>query len=190
VLAVTALFWLFFTHLQSRFFVLAIPICALLIARVKFRAFRIASVVILTAACGNAFVQLHRQLVAQPLELMGVEQISAMLPFDLRSIPQSKQLQLAGDAAAFWYQMPMSRLRYRTVFDVDARPGQDIIEAWTDGWDKGQVILVSPDELSRFARTYNGIPAPSKEIAERRMPYFPVSGFQTADDADNADEYP
>src|SRR5207248_1417967 len=33
-----AIFWLFFTHLQSRFFVLSIPICALLIGGITYRA--------------------------------------------------------------------------------------------------------------------------------------------------------
>jgi len=46
------------------------------------------------------------------------------------NIPPDATLVLVGDARAFAYDRPMSRLRYRTVFDVNQREGQSIIDAW------------------------------------------------------------
>src|SRR5206468_1250247 len=68
-------------------------------------------------------------------------------------------LVLVGDAMAFWYPMRMSRWHYRTVFDVDASDGQDIITAWQGsplppgGW-----RLIDPFELERFEKTAQPLP--------------------------------
>ena len=61
----------------------------------------------------------------------------------------------------------MSRLQYRTVFDVDVR-GRSAVEAWQDGFieESGDVKYIDYGELGRFAwkeaegRGYWKIPAP------------------------------
>jgi hypothetical protein len=73
-----------------------------------------------------------------------------------------------GEARAFWYPLPMSRLRYRTIFDADTSGGRDVLEAWTAGWPpkRSEWILIDPRELERFSRTYQPFPEFPKE---RRM---------------------
>jgi hypothetical protein len=78
---------------------------------------------------------------------------------------------LVGDAKAFCYQRPMSRLRYRTVFDVG--PGEDAIAAWIgDAVDPSTAILVDPSELARFERTYRNLPPIPPDVLQRGQPYL------------------
>ena len=52
----------------------------------------------------------------------------------------------------------MSRLHYKTVFDVDTSdPNQSIDRAWLAGMPKNAVVWRDNEELKRFARTYYGI---------------------------------
>jgi hypothetical protein len=67
-------------------------------------------------------------------------------------------LALVGDARAFWYQLGSSQLRYRTVFDVNVQPGQSIVDAWLGGQTGSPNIVIEPNELERFSRTYFGVP--------------------------------
>jgi hypothetical protein len=65
-----------------------------------------------------------------------------------------------GDANAFWfYQIPMTRLRYRTIFDVDTT-NRGVIEAWAGPPQSrgGAWMLIDPDELERFEKTYQPLP--------------------------------
>jgi hypothetical protein len=76
-------------------------------------------------------------------------------------LKDDQSVDLVGDAAAFWYQIPMSRLHYKTVFDVDTSdPKQSIEQAWLAGMPKDALIWPDMDELKRFARTYYGIKMP------------------------------
>jgi hypothetical protein len=161
------LFWLFFTHLQSRFFVLSIPVCALLIGG---RGDRIWSI----TCAGAAFIVciagvvcfvgkldgINSRFQGKLYALTGLDQISILsrTPEDLGG----RRLELVGDARAFLYEVPMRRLFYRTVFDVDAQPGQVARDAWQEGWPTGpDVVIVTDDtELERFHRTYWKIPPP------------------------------
>jgi hypothetical protein len=81
-----------------------------------------------------------------------------------------KNLFLVGDAKAFLYLMPMSRLHYRTVFDVDVR-GRLVEEAWLDGWPRksGDFIRTDYDELRRFAHSYLGIPEPANQSVSTKL---------------------
>jgi len=68
----------------------------------------------------------------------------------------------------------MSRLHYRTVFDVDVAEGQSIVDAWRAGSESlpaPVAEVIDPQELNRFARTYFGIPAPPPDIAARSSAY-------------------
>jgi len=59
----------------------------------------------------------------------------------------SQPVILVGDAKAFWYAVPMKRLRYQTVFDV---------REWEI--EKAGLFVIDPGEIERFRRTYKGLP--------------------------------
>jgi hypothetical protein len=69
------------------------------------------------------------------------------------------------------------------VFDVDAQPGQSVIEAWAAGAPAGAWVLVDPNELLRFHRTYKGIPPLPPDVAGRRETFVvpPVAGAMPAE---------
>jgi hypothetical protein len=85
---------------------------------------------------------------------------------DLDTVPPDKTIVLAGDAEAFSYSgIPMSRLRYRTVFDVPPAKDGDWLAAWT-GNEPG-LVIVTPADLRRFKATYFDVPSPSFEELDR-----------------------
>src|SRR6185437_951240 len=83
-------------------------------------------------------------------------------------------LSLVGDARPFVCVMPMSRLHYRTVFDVDVR-GRSAVEAWMDGFPPVSIKIIDYDELRRYAwkekqgTGYWGIPAPPADKVGREI---------------------
>jgi 4-amino-4-deoxy-L-arabinose transferase-like glycosyltransferase len=164
VLIFCAVFWLLLTHLQGRFFVLAIPLAGLLIAQVRQRgAARIlAALTIVQCALALGFVGPKFMERAGPFrdnQLLGAQNIKSFLPPEIeQAIDQpDTAIALAGDARAFLYQLPSARLIYRTVFDVDAQRGETIVNAWLAGRAGAATIVVDPVELDRFSRTYYGI---------------------------------
>jgi hypothetical protein len=160
------IFWVGFTHLQSRFMTPAIPLLALMIVVVESRPW---IVVCACAAVGMSCLttialveKLGRYLEIDHTQvaLIGRENFAGFRLFDTRRLGD-RPLDLVGDASAFWYQIPMSQLHYKTVFDVDtSNPNQTIEEAWLAGMPKDAVIWRDEDELKRFARTYYGISSP------------------------------
>src|SRR5581483_9239320 len=125
LLLLNGAFWLFFTHLQSRFFVLSIPICALLIGRAEAPGFQLtsAAMALLLAILGTFYVTWKVAAVEHRMSEFQIRLFQlAGLP-SLRNfsrLPESddgKIVELVGDAQAFFYDVPMSRLYYRTVFD-------------------------------------------------------------------------
>lgn len=162
-----ALFWIAFTHLQGRFFVLAIPVCAILIGRAAWNRWFPAVGAALAAMAlvgyfGIAGGGIHPQF-TQLAFVFGVEDLSSIQPQRVADLEKTgAKLHLVGDAKAFWYQVPMSRLTYRTVFDVDTtNPHEDLIHAWLGGdldTSGNNYVLIDPGELARFSRTYYGIP--------------------------------
>src|SRR5688500_8492531 len=175
LLALMLAIWLAFTHLQSRFFVLAIPVAALLVAQVRDRAALATGFVAVVLALIGIGVMHGRMTVwlneKQFAPLLGFETLSAfMVPEVATRLPDDVTLALVGDAKAFCYQRPMSRLRYRTVFDVAG--GDDAIAAWLGGPVDGTTsVLVDPGELARFARTYRHLPPVPLDVLQRRDPY-------------------
>jgi hypothetical protein len=106
------------------------------------------------------------------MALIGYEDLSAVAvpqPF-ADVIAKGGPVALIGDARAFEYTIPMSRLHYRTVFDVDAKPGESVIDAWAAGAPPDATRLVDPNELRRFNRTYFGIPELPAELREASEP--------------------
>jgi hypothetical protein len=174
MLAILSLFWIGFTHLQSRFFVLAIPISAMLIASLE-RWRRVAIGVLACVAVGSfgmlsvklaGYLHGDRNLVIA----LGVDSLGWAKPAVVQDLPEDTPVALAGDAKAFLYDIPMSRLRYRTVFDVDVKEGEDVVAAWVRGSPPSSVIIVDPIELNRFSDAvtgYHGIPLPPEQIRVR-----------------------
>jgi len=173
LLFATALFWVVFTHRQSRFFVLAVPICALLIANANWRWTTVGLIVFLLATGSpplaerlNKYLLLDRLLIAEsPVGLLGRENLAGLR--GPTNLPPDTRLDLVGDAGPFLYQVPMTHLRYRTVFDVDSSdPNQSIVDDWLNGPSSPQpnrTIVIDPAELSRLSRTYFGLPKLSDE---------------------------
>jgi hypothetical protein len=157
-------FWICFTHLQSRFMVMAIPIIALMLAQIEPRAW-----LPLCAAAGLAMAVFSAVMLVDKMghyleidhdkaALIGRENLEGFRLFDTRQLTDGQSVDLVGDACAFWYQIPMSRLNYKTVFDVDTSdPNQSIDQAWLAGMPKNAVVWRDHEELKRFARTYYGI---------------------------------
>ena len=166
-------FWLGFTHLQSRFFILAVPLCALLIAKLP----RPGAILVMAQAV-IAFVLLNVSFLTPERQRMlglvlGAEDLSWMTPPAAQQVPADATLVLVGDARAFLYQIPMTRLRYRTVFDADTSGNRGVIEAWAEpASDGNQWLLIDPIELERFYRTYQPFPPIPAEIQANREPYL------------------
>ncbi len=159
------LFWLGFTHLQSRFFVLSIPVAALLISLVPWRWWPIAVAGVLLAPYVMLWSRCAEELQKTPLAIEDVHELVPLLcggnDAVANQIRSANRISLIGDAKAFWYATPRGGLRYRTVFDVTGGPDTSVIDAWTAGalpGDGNDLIIIDAGELDRMAKTYWGIP--------------------------------
>ncbi len=191
VIGVMGVTWIGFTHLQSRFFAPAIPVAALLIgastaALSAKMAGKVWATIVGLALAGMAFwgvVVLGGRFDTPLLEgVIGLTDFRGLHSPEVEAAvygspdhPATGIVGLAGDAKAFFYQIPSSRLRYRTVFDVDAKPGESLISAWLGG-EKVDRIIVDPGELSRLTRTYYGLPPVPASVAAHREMYVQSPG--------------
>ncbi|MBV8781625.1 MAG: hypothetical protein JO353_09525 [Phycisphaerae bacterium] len=170
-LLVLAVFWTFFTHLQSRFFILAIPLAGLLIGSMEAKPMRSAIVVLLIALIG--FVSVIKKLASMDdrvFQLIGLEDLRGFTPLADQKIPENSSVHLIGDARAFLYSIPIDRLHYRTIFDVNDVNGEPIDLAWNKGWGESDFRVIDPGELERFAKTYWGVPAPTPAVSSLAGP--------------------
>ncbi len=159
-----AVFWTLFTHTQSRFFILLAPVAALLVTQVRKRwamgivwGMVAVEVIVSTIYMSGRFAE--RVVPVRNAGGMGLEDFGKLLPEEVdRALATSKPIALIGDAKAFYYPIDIRRLHYRTVFDVDVKPVESVIEAWEPGNPKGAIEVVDPMELARLAKTYYGIP--------------------------------
>jgi hypothetical protein len=167
-------FWLAFTHLQGRFMVVGIPIIALLVAQVEGRQWWILCAVVAVMLAGvtttelivrlSRYLKYDRQISTNGVGLIGRENLNGMRLLDVSRLKEGTSVDLVGDANAFLYQIPMSRLHYKTVFDVDTSdPKKTIEQDWLAGMPEDALVVRDADELKRFARTYYGIPSPSEK---------------------------
>jgi hypothetical protein len=168
---VMAAFWMGMTHLMGRFFVPALPLPAMLIGYLGLnpRAAILAASALVLMAC-TTFFGLHREFLSS-LEkryaydgLFRLRNPSMLWPPELADIEKSGgKLALIGDAQAFYRPLPMTRLQYRTIFDVVVPPGKNIVDAWLgrdlDDLRQDHYIILNPGELNRLSKTYYGIPA-------------------------------
>jgi hypothetical protein len=167
------LFWLVFTHLQSRFFILAVPVAAILIGLTSMRGVLLPMALLVVLAAGLSWAKLDETLSTRLVpargrgddSAVGMTDLSALLPEPLADlVHRHAKLALVGDARAFMYPVPSANLQYRTVFDVAAEPNQSAVEAWL-GPDAADLrathyIVIDVRELHRMAATYRGIPTP------------------------------
>ena len=180
LLVMWMVFWLFFTHLQSRFFVLAIPVLGLSLSRVESPIAKLALACAIVLQAGFGMLKLHEVVMARIVErsaVMGLEHYEPILDERIgKAMHGNGSLLLVGDAKAFYYEVPMARLRYRTVFDVDAA-GQDVVDAWSNDWTRsaGDTLVIDFDEIRRFSwkesrgTGYWKIPAPAPDESGRAI---------------------
>jgi hypothetical protein len=167
LLLIQTFVWLCFTHLQSRFMVMAIPICALLIAQFDQPTWRwtVAAVAIAMSSITTRFIttKLSRYIQAdRQIGLIGRENYDLFNTLDMTKLPKDASINLIGDARAFEYQIPMTRLHYKTVFDVDTTDQTKTIEQdWLAGMPPATIDYPDYSELNRFAKTYYAIPPAS-----------------------------
>ncbi len=177
VLVCLSIFWLFFTHLQSRFFTLAIPICGLLIGQAgkgRWSEIALGCIVGIMGIVGLS-ENLAKVTAINPhlFEFAGIENLTGLTPLADSSISADTHVELIGDAKAFLYNVAIDHLHYRTVFDVAAEPGETSDAAWQKGWNDpagATVQVVDGPELERFTRTYWQIPATSAALSAAGEP--------------------
>ncbi|HEY1922504.1 MAG TPA: hypothetical protein VGG44_07035, partial [Tepidisphaeraceae bacterium] len=165
LLLLQAGFWLCFTHLQSRFMVIVIPITALLVAQCEeISSLSVVIAVVMSCLSVTMLIQKMGKFLKMDHDtgaMIGRENLEGFRLLDTRELKDEKAVDLVGDASVFWYQIPMSRLHYKTVFDVDTSdPKQTIEQAWLEGMPTDALIWPDLAELKRFARTYYGIKQP------------------------------
>jgi hypothetical protein len=176
ILMLLALFWLGLTHLQGRFFVLAIPIAALLAGRVANTRFTTGAAVILSLAAVVGVVMVQAKLRAAPglVDVLGADSIIGATPLAGAPVSADDHVALVGEAKGFFYDLvPSQRLHYRTVFDVDVEPGESSVDAWLKGLSAPPgktIVVIDPSELTRFSRTYWQIPPPPEDVARSDAP--------------------
>ena len=173
VTAVVVLFvWVGFTHLLARFLVIGVPVLAMAVGRASGGRRWPAGLAVVTAAAAVGWWGVGRQLAdvsRSPLKgaffgVTGFRQITATDP-RLRAAMADDgtgQVALVGDAQAFFYEVPMNRLHYRTVFDLpaDVPPG-DPVATWAGPGVAGNrdwLLVVNPAEIDRLHRTYVDTP--------------------------------
>ncbi len=162
LLMLTALLvWFFFTHLIGRFLVFLIPSAAVVIGLSRYRVIAnilapCAAVIVAVVGWVSLYTPLAQAAEFGKMGLFAAEDLSFMIPPELEAEKSSdRRIALVGDAAAFDFQFPMNRLRYRTVFDVKA-PANDIFDAW--GTAPSDVRVIHAPELRRLHQTYAHIP--------------------------------
>ncbi len=170
------LFFLFFTHLQPRFAILLVPIAAIALGLASAHLPRVGAIVaILGIVTGG--VALHGAFAPQAeygrLGLFCLDDYTAINPA-VEKCPAA-EFALIGNSQAFSVPVPMSRLRYRTIFDIRFAPGQSPLDAWL-GEDlatlkKKFAVNIHPGELTRLAEHYYAVPtlAPDWRKEVRRV---------------------
>jgi hypothetical protein len=168
-LVALTIFWIGFTHLQSRFFILAVPLGAIILARAprdpmaRLIQFSLAIILMITG-CLLTHVRLYVELerVDDFRRVIGHQDLSAFLTRLVRDrVLEKSNIALIGDASAFRYTLPSSHLHYRTIFDVpelDPTSNQNMMDEWL-GPDASRLkkdcyIIVDQDELERTVSTY------------------------------------
>jgi hypothetical protein len=183
--AVILIVWIGFTHLLPRFLVQLIPLAAVLIGSIQARKLQLPFVLLALLAAPLSWFAISAPLTritADPDRsklLIGPEDLSFMTPDALADMKDTqKQIALIGDAGAFLYQIPMTRLHYKTVFDLPANT-TDPIQAWA-GLDAKKnpnwILVINPTEIARLHKTYLDVPALPPDWAKKGDQPFILNG--------------
>ncbi|HVT89243.1 MAG TPA: hypothetical protein VHD56_10355 [Tepidisphaeraceae bacterium] len=172
-LLMMAICWIFFTHLVGRFLVIGIPVASLLISQARSKASLTIGAVVACLCAVMSLIHINfafERWAANGREgVFGIQDIGPLLPELLERIEKQSNgvVVMVGDSEAFLHQIPMSRLRYRTMFDLNTtnlNPSDwsQIVNAWAgesvDSLPPGSAILVNPTELQRLSETYYRVP--------------------------------
>lgn len=169
--------WIGFTHLQGRFLTATIPLAAIAVALAPAGVARLVLAGVAGAGALAGGAVLLARVAAVPVGAFGVNDTEALWelhPDAVASVVRdgSRPVALAGDARAFWWPLPKAMLHYRTVFDVDVREGESLIEAWTRGAPPDAAVVVDPNELRRLVATYRGLGPPPADVEGRDAPFL------------------
>jgi hypothetical protein len=174
-LAINLVVWTFFTHLIGRFFLTSIPIAALLLGQINWArdpATFAAATLILIGQAAISFANIDSRLEffcdLGRKGLFGIHDTNFVFSGELPpGIDPNRPIALLGDAGAFLYQIPMSRLKYQTVFNVPATDSQPAeLRALLADWfgpdailgSGDWIIILNPSEIERLSRTYRHVP--------------------------------
>lgn len=177
VIGLGVVFWIALTHTQGRFLTPLIPLAAMAIGQVlgegsTWRRGVAACVCVTLAGAGIVPVLRLMQPANQIYGVTDVAQLAQLQPPEVQqAMASGRAIALAGDARAFWWAPSSGRVSYRTVFDVDRRAGESLIDAWTRGAPADAVVVVDPNELRRLTRTYRGLGDAAEEIGDRTENY-------------------
>jgi hypothetical protein len=173
-------FWLGFTHLMPRFALFLLPLCALAAGLCLSGRLAPAGALLTAAAVCLGFFGLplspsspwsgglHRTFWPRSLQaregLYRLHDTFLLAPAELEGLEGSRHTPLAliGDSQAFLHQVPMSRLKYRIIFDIRFPPGASALDAWLPLSEpqlrKDHVIIVHTSEIRRLSATYYAVP--------------------------------
>ena len=178
--------WIGFTHLLPRFGVMAVPVAAIAVGRASAGRLWPAGVAVALgtaafgwAGVGPALAAWSRS--ADGGELIGLVDLSRIVsdaPALADAIRSGKQIGLVGDAQAFFYQVPMARLHYHTVFDLPAGDA-DAVAAYASPAAEGNpdwLLVVNPAEVDRLHHTYRFTPPVPDAWAARGSKTFLLRG--------------
>jgi hypothetical protein len=178
--------WFGFTHLLPRFLVMLIPLSAVAVGRASAGRWWPAglAVAVIGAVVGWSGVEVPLTTWTRSAAgggLFGLTDFRGIIaeaqPL-ADAVDLGKQIGIVGDAQAFFYQVPMSRLHYRTVFDL---PGDtaDPVAAWVGKEAEGNrncLLIVNPAEVARLHATYRHTPPLPPEWAARGSATFLMRG--------------
>lgn len=179
--------WIFATHLMGRFFVIAIPIASILIARIDWGRARAAGITMVAIFAGISFWNVHIRFADVAgygrNGLFGLLDFRPLLAEELGPVidRSTGAVVLAGDAKAFLYPIPMPRLRYRVVFNldfagIDVTSPRQTLGAWAgaslDSLPPDSVIYVDPMEWKRLSDSYHIPPIPADLPGPRDRSYI------------------
>jgi hypothetical protein len=166
--------WIGFTHLLGRFLVLIVPAAGLMLAGIDFdrgRAARWIGAAIVLLAGAISVIEVDSRL-AWYCEIgragfFGLRDVSLTMPPELSEEKLAgRTVALVGDAEAFLFGLPISRLKYRTVFDLpptDEQPKDmaELVRDWlgpeADIEGRDWLIILNPAEVRRLSSTYRHV---------------------------------
>lgn len=154
--------WMFATHLQGRFFVPGVVVCAMLMGLAPRAVREVALVLVVGISVWSVSLAWGRldflrdprgQLAGQLVGMHYRDLSKAIEREEIKNVPEEAVLALVGDASAYRYIRVKGKLKYTSVFDV---VGDHPLTAWRAG--EGDWVWVEPSEVRRLSKTYLGVP--------------------------------